>query len=303
MAKNKIVFSGEPKRLDVFLSENVPGISRPFAQRIIDEKLVSVNGRQKKPAYALKNGDEIDLSLPEADDGAKDFEKLVIYEDEYLMAVHKPTGLAVHPNSPLWETAPQACLIGEPTLVSMLLRSRPGTASAGLSRLGLVHRLDRDTSGLMLISKDPDAQRELSEGFRDRLMEKTYIGAVSPAPKEESGIIDAPIGRAGGFKKIKVWEFGRDAVTCYKITEKGKNCALLEIAPQTGRTNQIRIHMEYIGCPIIGDKLYRGREAGRMLLHSAQLIFRHPATGKKKVLKCPLPEDFTTVWAEAKKGI
>lgn len=303
MANTKLTFTGDLCRLDVFLAESELGISRPFAQRIISQNLVTVNGNMKKPGYILKENDIVEVNLPDAEGKAKEFEKFVFYEDEWIMAIHKPSGLAVHPNSPLWETNFQACLVGEPTLVSMILQARPNTANSGMTRLGLVHRLDRDTSGLMLIAKDPDIQKELSDGFRDRLMEKTYIGCVSPLPKEENGIIDAPIGRAGGFKKIKVWEFGRDAITCYKVKEKTEKCALLEISPQTGRTNQIRIHMEYMGSPILGDKLYHGLPADRMLLHSSNLIFKHPATGKETSLRCPLPEDFKSAWIKAKKEI
>lgn len=305
MQKNTLIYSGDPQRLDIYISEAGLGISRPFAQKLIANRLVTVNGKIRKPGYILKEGAVVEVSMPQvsqekAEKNTK-FEQLVIYEDDYLMAIAKPASIAVHPNSPHWESNPQACLLGEPTIVSMLLESRPDTAEKGLSRLGLVHRLDRDTSGLMLISKDPETQLILQEYFHDRLIDKTYIGCVSPAPAEEKGEIDAPIGRAGGFKKIKVWEFGRDAVTCYKVKEKSGSCAMLEIKPQTGRTNQIRIHMEFIGSPILGDDLYHGKPADRMLLHSEQLVFIHPATGKRKRLKCPLPEDFMSAWEKAKK--
>lgn len=298
MKKDKLTFTGEPRRLDTFLATDGPGLSRPFARRIIEENLVMVNGELKKPGHMLMEGDVVELSLPEAGGGKSSFEEMVIFEDKFMLAVEKPAGLAVHPNSPHWEMNPQAALIGEPTLVSMLLEARPKTLTAGLTRLGLVHRLDRDTSGLMLISKTPEAQNELSDGFRDRLMKKTYLGAVGGRPEKDEATIDAPIGRAGGFKKIKVWEFGRDAITCYKTKEKGKGCSLLEISPQTGRTNQIRIHMEYIGHPIIGDKLYNGLPAARMLLHSYKLVFNHPSTGKKTTLTCPMPADFRKEWVK-----
>jgi len=171
-----------------------------------------------------------------------------------------------------------------------------------MERLGLVHRLDRDTSGLMLLAKTRDAQQALTAGFRERLMEKTYLGAVAGVPEKRSGTIDAPIGRAAGFKKIKVWEYGRDAVTDYRMKEKGKDCALLEIKPRTGRTNQIRIHMEFMGHPILGDSLYGGRPAARMLLHSLSLGFEHPHTGKLTALEAPLPADFTSEWKAFKAG-
>lgn len=307
MQKHTLIFSGDPQRLDIYISESELGMSRPFAQRLIAGGLVKVNGTVRKPGYILKEGAVVEIETPQAkvQEQAKnrDFEKFIIFEDKYIIAINKPAGLAVHPNSPHWEEKPDACLLGEPTVVSMLLMSRPETAEKGMSRLGLVHRLDRDTSGLMIISKDPETQEELQVGFRDRLMDKTYIGCVSPIPEDDSGTIDAPIGRAGGFKKIKVWEFGRDAVTCYKVVEKCGNCAMLEISPQTGRTNQIRIHMEHIGSPIIGDELYHGQPAGRMLLHSAKLVFLHPGTGRRKTLKCHPGEDFLSVWEQAKKTL
>ena len=296
MKKHNFEFSGLPRRLDLFLTGEAPGVSRPFARTLIERGLATVNGERKKPGYVLRDGDKVLLELPEPEAAASSFGDLVLFEDAHLLAVAKPAGLAVHPNSPHWETNPEASLVGEPTLVSLLLGARPAAAGSGLTRLGLVHRLDRDTSGLMLVAKTPEAQASLSEGFRDRLLQKTYLGGVGGIPVEASGTIDAPIGRAGGFKKIKVWEFGRDAVTCFKIKERGRDAALLEISPKTGRTNQIRIHMEYIGHPIIGDRLYNGIPAERMLLHSYKLKFSHPATGRSTTLTCPLPEDFKKVW-------
>lgn len=300
MTKNKITYSGEPRRLDVFLTENGKNYSRSFSRSLIEEGLVLVNGANRKPAYMLNPGDSIEITLPKTGKRQGGFEEIVIFEDKAMLVVEKPAGLAVHPNSAGWETNPQAALIGEPTLVSILFAARPAMARTGLTRLGLVHRLDRDTSGLMILAKTPEAQKTLTAGFRDRLMDKTYTCAVGGVPEKKAGVIDAPIGRATGFKKIKVWEFGRDAVTGYKVKEKGANCSLLEIYPKTGRTNQIRIHMEYLGHPIIGDRLYGGRPAARMLLHSTRLAFAHPLTGKKTVFESPLPEDFKKVWKEIK---
>ncbi|MCX5791375.1 MAG: RluA family pseudouridine synthase [Elusimicrobia bacterium] len=301
MKKNKITYSGPPCRLDVFLTETGENFTRPFSRSLVLEGLVTVNGELRKPSYQLDTGDIVEIGAPETGQRQDGFERLVIFEDKALLAVEKPAGLAVHPNSAGWETNPAAALLGEPTLVSLLFSARPKTAAAGVTRLGLVHRLDRDTSGLMILAKTAEAQEALTAGFRDRLMEKTYLGAVGGIPEDRAGVINAPIGRATGFKKIKVWEYGRDAVTEYKIKEKGADCALLQIHPMTGRTNQIRIHMEYLGHPIIGDRLYGGRPAARMLLHSTRLAFAHPVTGKKTELESPMPEDFKAVWKEFKK--
>ncbi|HNW43096.1 MAG TPA: RluA family pseudouridine synthase [Elusimicrobiales bacterium] len=300
MKTNKIAYEGSPCRLDVFVTGTGENFSRPFARSLVLEGLVTVNGEMKKPSYQLNTGDTVEIRAPETGGLHGGFEKLVLFEDKDLLAIEKPAGLPVHPNSANWEVNPQAALLVEPTVISMLFTARPGMAKTGVSRLGLVHRLDRDTSGLMVLAKTPEAQDALSAGFRDRLIEKTYLGGVAGIPEDRAGIIDAPIGRATGFKKIKVWEFGRDAVTEYKVKEKGPDCALLEIHPRTGRTNQIRIHMEYLGHSIIGDKLYGGRPAERMLLHSTRLVFKHPVTGKKMDLESPMPEDFKKVWKAAK---
>ncbi|MDA8243929.1 MAG: RluA family pseudouridine synthase [Elusimicrobia bacterium] len=296
MKKIKLPFSGVPARLDVFLTGSGENYSRSFARKLIESGMATVNGLTKKPSFLLADGDLVEVTVPEAGSEQGGFEDLVLYEDDSLMAVRKPAGVAVHPNSANWEVNPKAALLGEPTLVSMIYSARPKMAAGGLERLGLVHRLDRDTSGLMLLAKTPEMQDALKEGFRERLMEKTYIGAVAGIPAKRTGLIDAPIGRASGFKKIKVWEFGREAVTEYTVKEKGKNCALLHIHPMTGRTNQIRIHLAHIGHPIIGDKLYGGPDAPRMLLHSFSLVFSHPATGKETRLEAPVPEDFKQAW-------
>ncbi|MCM2267431.1 MAG: RluA family pseudouridine synthase [Elusimicrobiales bacterium] len=295
MKKTKTVYSGLPVRLDLFLAEINENFSRSYSRRLVEQGLATVNGRAKKPSYVLNDGDEVELAIPDAGKEQKGFEDLVLYEDKALLAVLKPAGVAVHPNPGGWMTNPKAALLGEPTLVSMLFSARPETAEAGVDRLGLVHRLDRDTSGLMLIAKTPEAQASLTDGFRERLIKKVYIGAVAGIPPK-TGVIDAPIGRASGFKKIKVWEYGRDALTEYALKEKGRNCALLEISPKTGRTNQIRIHLAHIGHPIMGDKLYGGPPAARMLLHSLSVEFAHPYTGKRTRLTAPLQADFKAAW-------
>lgn len=299
MKKTEITYDGFPKRLDVFLTETGENFSRSYARRLVEEGMATVNGKPRKPSYVLNEGDKVAVAIPGAGKSQEGFEDFVLFEDKAVIVISKPAGLAVHPNAANWEVNPQAALLGSPTLVSMIYTARPAMAKGGLERLGLVHRLDRDTSGLMLLAKTPDVQDALKADFKDRLVEKTYLGAVSGLP-ERKGVIDAPIGRASGFKKIKVWEYGRDALTEYKIKEKGADCALLEIHPKTGRTNQIRIHLAHIGHPILGDKLYGGRPAGRMLLHSFSLLFTHPLSGKPARFEAPLPEDFKKAWKEAK---
>ncbi|MFA6434320.1 MAG: RluA family pseudouridine synthase [Elusimicrobiales bacterium] len=302
MKTHAIIFEGAPERLDVFLTRSESGLSREFVKRLINDGRALVNGALRKPSFLLSPGDTVSIDLPAM--GKKEasaLDAIIIYEDKDLLAVAKPAGVSVHPNDSNWERRPETCLIGEPTLVSMLLRARPGLGNNEVPRMGLVHRLDRDTSGLMLVAKTPEAQAALQTQFRERQVEKTYVGVVGGVPAKNTGTIDAPIGRASGFKKIKVWEYGRDALTDFKVAEKTAKHALLEVYPRTGRTNQIRIHLEFIGHPIVGDRLYAGERASRLLLHSREITFIHPSKRKKTTLEVPLPEDFRREWTRIKK--
>lgn len=303
MKTQAMIFEGAPERLDVFITRSESGLSREFVKRLINDGRALVNGAVRKPSFLLEPGDSVTIDLPAM--GKKEaaaLDAIIVYEDKDLLAVAKPAGISVHPNDSNWERRPEACLICEPTLVSMLLRARPELGNNKVPRMGLVHRLDRDTSGLMLAAKTLEAQTALQTQFRERLVEKTYVGVVGGVPAKKTGSIDAPIGRASGFKKIKVWEYGRAALTDFKVTEKTKKHAMLEIYPRTGRTNQIRIHLEFIGHPIVGDRLYTGERASRLMLHSRELTFTHPSKGKKTTLKVDLPEDFRREWAKIKKA-
>jgi 23S rRNA pseudouridine1911/1915/1917 synthase len=303
MKPQEMIFDGAPERLDLFITRSETGLSREFVKRLINGGRVLVNGKTQKPSFLLSPGNSVIIDLPLA--GKKetaDFNAIIIYEDRDLVAVAKPSGIAVHPNDSNWERRPETCLLSEETLVSMLLRARPELGKNKLPRMGLVHRLDRDTSGLMLVAKTLKAQTALQTQFRERLVKKTYLGIVAGVPAAKTGSINAPIGRASGFKKIKVWEYGRDALTDYKITAKTKSHAMLEIYPRTGRTNQIRIHLEFIGHPIVGDRLYGGEKAQRLLLHSSEITFIHPSKGGEMTLTAALPEEFLSEWARIKRS-
>ena len=298
-----MIFEGAPERLDIFITRSETGLSREFVKRLILEGRALVNGKPRKPSLLLEPGDSVTIDLPAM--GKKEtahLDAIIIYEDKDMLAVAKPAGIPVHPNDSNWERRPETCLISEETLVSMLLRARPELGNNKVPRMGLVHRLDRDTSGLMLVAKTLKAQTALQTQFRERLVEKTYVGVVAGVPAKKTGSIDAPIGRASGFKKIKVWEYGRAAQTDFKVAEKTKKHSLMEVYPRTGRTNQIRIHLEFIGHPIVGDRLYGGERAPRLMLHSREITFIHPSKNKKMTLKVELPEDFQREWVKIKKA-
>lgn len=303
MKTQAMIFEGAPERLDIFITRSETGLSREFVKRLILDKRALVNGQPRKPSFLLTPGDSVSIDLPAM--GKKETARLdaiIVYEDKDMLAVAKPSGIPVHPNDSNWERRPETCLISEESLVSMLLRARPGLGNNEVPRMGLVHRLDRDTSGLMLVAKTAEAQTALQTQFRERLVEKTYVGVVAGIPAKKTGSIDAPIGRASGFKKIKVWEYGRAAQTDFRMVEKTKKHALLEVYPRTGRTNQIRIHLEFIGHPIVGDRLYGGEKASRLMLHSREITFTHPSKNKAITLKVDLPEDFQREWARIKKA-
>lgn len=295
MENKKLVYSGEGTRLDLFVKSGEPGLSREFVKRLITEGLVRVNGRTVKPAAPLKAGDEVTISAPGAHAApSARLPGMIITEDDGFLAVDKPAGLCVHPTDSNWERDPRAALLGEETVVSVLAKERPELA--GVPRFGLVHRLDRETSGLMLIARTPEAAEYFSAAFRDREIHKIYIGAAAGDPGSDAWTMDAPMGRPTGARRIKVWEYGRDAVTNFRVLERTGKACLLDIRPETGRTNQIRVHLSHAGHPIIGDDIYGGPPAERMLLHAMRLEFVHPSTGRPTKIVCPVPEDFRKAW-------
>ncbi|MCK5106850.1 MAG: RluA family pseudouridine synthase [Elusimicrobiales bacterium] len=298
-----ILFEDDPKRLDAFLTDSEHDFSREFMKKLIKAGKVLVNGKIRKPAHILEFGDEIILDMPQLETKTNLLKDLIIYEDDNIIAINKPSGIKMHPNDSNWEETPAAALMGDETIVSMILRSNPDVVNSGVSRMGLVHRLDRDTSGLVLIAKTPEVQDSLTEQFKERLINKKYLGVTDLVSEDSQGRIEAPIGRLKGDKKNKVWKYGRYALTEFKILENGKKYSLLEIFPKTGRTNQIRIHLAYIGYPVAGDKLYKGSPAApRLMLHSNAITFKLPSKKRRKTLKCEPPKDFTDAWKKLKKS-
>lgn len=286
------------KRLDSYISDNMDKISRSFAQKLIENQQVTINGKNEKASYKVCVGDKVQVDVPEAQDTklkAQDIPVEVVYEDKDIIVVNKPKGMVVHPAN------------GNPdgTLVNAILAMCKDSLSGigGEIRPGIVHRLDKDTSGLLIIAKNDEAHVKMSKQIQDRLVTKKYIALVKGVVKDDEATIDMPIARSKvDRKKMAVDKDGKQAVTHFKVIKRYKGYTLLEIKIDTGRTHQIRVHMAKIGYPVVGDMVYsNGRNEfgveGQML-HAKSLEFSHPITGKKMHLEAPLPEYFTKVLEE-----
>jgi 23S rRNA pseudouridine1911/1915/1917 synthase len=275
-------------RLDKYVCAQHPELSRTRVQKLIAAGNITVNGRPAKPGLRLSPGDEIDITIPPTPPQELKPEAIplkIIYEDDDLFAVDKPAGLTVHP-------AP-----GHPghTLVNAILAHFPHLADIGDSlRPGVVHRLDKDTSGVMLVAKNSAAQANLSKQFKSHSVTKAYLALVKGKLEPESGIIEADIGRdPRNRKKMAVVAQGREARTEYRVVKYIGNYTLLEIMPETGRTHQIRVHLAAIGFPVVGDKVYgvKSKYLVRQFLHASRLGFKLPSTGEYVEFESELPED------------
>ena len=286
------------KRLDSYISDNMDKISRNFAQKLIENQQVTINGKNEKASYKVCVGDKVQVDVPEAQDTklkAQDIPVEVVYEDKDIIVVNKPKGMVVHPAN------------GNPdgTLVNAILAMCKDSLSGigGEIRPGIVHRLDKDTSGLLIIAKNDEAHVKMSKQIQDRLVTKKYIALVKGVVKDDEATIDMPIARSKvDRKKMAVDKDGKQAVTHFKVIKRYKRYTLLEIKIDTGRTHQIRVHMAKIGYPVVGDMVYSNvkNEFGveGQMLHAKSLEFSHPITGKKMHLEAPLPEYFTKVLEE-----
>ncbi len=286
------------KRLDSYISDSMDKISRSFAQKLIENQKVTINGKTVKASYKVCIGDNVEVDVPEAQDTrlkAQDIPVEVVYEDKDIIVVNKPKGMVVHPAN------------GNPdgTLVNAILAMCKDSLSGigGEIRPGIVHRLDKDTSGLLIIAKNDEAHVKMSKQIQDRLVTKKYIALVKGVVKDDEATIDMPIARSKvDRKKMAVDKDGKQAVTHFKVIKRYRGYTLLEIKIDTGRTHQIRVHMAKIGYPVVGDMVYSNgkNEFGieGQMLHAKSLEFSHPITGKKMHLEAPLPEYFTKVLEE-----
>ena len=291
------------KRIDNYLSEKNEDLSRVTIQRLIQEEEILVNGKKTKASYKVRKNDEITLEEEEPKEielKAQDIPIEVVYEDKDIIVVNKPKGLVVHPAN------------GNPdgTLVNAIMAICKDSLSGigGEIRPGIVHRLDKDTSGLLIVAKNDKAHINMSEQIKNHEVEKTYIALVKGIVKENEATINMPIGRSPkDRKKMAVVKTGKEAITHFKVLERfyKENCTLLEVKIETGRTHQIRVHLSQIGYPVVGDTTYsNGKNKWNIkgqCLHAKSLKFKHPITGKEMFLEAKLPKYFEDIIKEGKE--
>ena len=289
------------QRLDAFLASSLDGLTRSQAARLIESGEVAVNGKTAGKSYKLAGGEDIAVTLPEPEPVEavpQDIPLDVVYEDADVIVVNKPSGMVVHP-------AP-----GHPdgTLVNALLYHCAGTLSGvgGALRPGIVHRIDRDTSGLIIAAKNDAAHQYLSAQLADHTLARTYECIVVGKLREDCGTVDAPIARhPTDRKRMAVVAGGREAVTHWEVIARYPGYTHVRCRLETGRTHQIRVHMAYIGHPILGDTVYGAKKEVPGLtgqcLHAVGLRFLHPRTHEVVELFCPLPEEFTRMLQKIRK--
>jgi 23S rRNA pseudouridine1911/1915/1917 synthase len=301
-------------RLDAFLASHFPDYSRVHLRRVISLGGVTVDRRGGKPAYRLKAGQRVSIVLPEIPREAPRPENIpldVLYQDEHLVVVNKPPGMVVHPAKGHWSGTLAGALQFHfgPTL----------STTGGLSRPGIVHRLDRDTSGAIIVARNDQAHAKLARQFAARSIEKEYFAVVCGSPQRDRDFIDCPIGFHPHVReKMAIrrdQSDSRPAQTFYEVLERFDGFAALRVLPKTGRTHQIRVHLNHVGCPVLCDRQYGGRSRitrgeirrdptdatvllERQALHARRLRFAHPATGQPLEIEAPLPADIAAVLAE-----
>ncbi len=288
------------KRLDAYLGE-ITDLSRSAAAKLIESGAVTVSGKRVEKKYQVKEGDEVELTLPEVEEYEAEPENIpldVVYEDSDIIVINKPSGMVVHP-APGNYTG---------TLVNALLYHCKDSLSGigGVMRPGIVHRIDKDTSGLLVVAKNDAAHRALSEELGYHGIEREYHALVRGGFKEEAGTVDLPIGRHPVDRKkmavIKNGEGAREAVTHYEVIRSYGQVSYLKLRLETGRTHQIRVHMSYLGHALLGDEVYSGTKTlfekqhaplfDGQILHARRLSLTHPRTGERMTFECELPDNF-----------
>ena len=303
MASKRLTVESGGRRLDAFLASALTGYSRAFLKDLVARGLVTVDGERRDADERVAEGETVVVELPERapDAGGADFESWVLFEDKRLLVLNKPAGLLMHPLGSSWLTSPEAARAErEDNLAALLQVHRPAILKAGTPRCGIVHRLDRPTSGCLVVAKDPETYAALCEGFKEREMDKTYRAIVRGVPSGASRV-QAPIGREPGKRRVTVTPLGKAAETAFKVVSKKTQGALVAAQPLTGRTHQIRAHLAFLGHPVMGDPEFDRPEAGapvppRLMLHAWRLAFEHPASGRPAVFTAEAPKDFAAFW-------
>ncbi|MCM0582069.1 RluA family pseudouridine synthase [Weissella diestrammenae] len=295
MTSETFIVNEKIGRLDKTIVSYLPQHSRSQISEWIKQELVTVNGQLKKPKYTPVIGDEVTVTIPDPvviDLKPENIPLDIIYEDDDLLVVNKPKGMVVHPS------------VGHEngTLVNALMYHTPLSQINGVFRPGIVHRIDKDTSGLLMVAKNDKAHEALSADLKEKKNLREYIALVHGEFKENSGTIKAPIGRSSSDrKKQAVVPNGREAVTHFKVLKRYVGYTLLSVKLETGRTHQIRVHMAYIGHPVAGDPLYGPKKTlpgNGQYLHAHTLGLTQPTSGKELIFEAPLPQDFNDVLAD-----
>lgn len=284
----------DDERLDIWLTAALSGLSRSYIQKCIKDGLVSVNEKPAKAGYRLQVDDEVSFLIPEAAEPEIEAENIplaVLYEDEDVLVVNKPKGMVVHPAPGHYSG----------TLVNAVLWHCKGQLSGinGILRPGIVHRIDRDTTGSLIVCKNDQAHRRIAEQLKEHSLNRTYRAIVHGVLEKEEGTVEAPIGRDERDRKRMAVNVknGKDAVTHYQVLKRFREYTYIECRLETGRTHQIRVHMTAIGHPLLGDEVYGARKTPYHLkgqtLHAHKLGFLHPRSGAYVEVEAPLPEYFT----------
>ncbi len=302
MEKILLVSEEDGVRLDSFVSSNADGISRSYAATLADEGRILSSGKKLKKNYKVSLGEQIEVNLPEPESLEVEPQNIpldIVYEDDDLIVVNKPQGMVVHPAAGNYSG----------TLVNALLYHSGDSLSAinGVIRPGIVHRIDKDTAGLLVVAKNNDAHISLAQQLKEKKANRRYIALVMGNVKEE-GTVNKPIARSpSDRKKMAVVTGGREAVTHYFPIEHFSGYTLLECVLETGRTHQIRVHMSSIGHPIAGDRVYGARndktKSNGQLLFAKTLGFNHPRTGEYMEFSAPLPDWFSSILEKLRKTL
>lgn len=279
-------------RLDRFLALALPAFSRARLQTLIRDGFVQLNGKKPRPRDSVRTGDTIELTEPAIEKVEALPEQIaleILFEDDDLLVLNKPAGLVMHPGAGHQQH----------TLVNALLAHCQNLSGiGGKERPGIVHRLDKETSGCLVVAKNDATHRDLSRQFAARTMTKIYLALVAGIVRKKTGVIDKAIARHPVHRQRMsiARRQGRSAKTEYRVLQSGNDISLLECTLHSGRTHQIRVHLHDLGHPVLGDKLYGGKRAGdfpRQMLHAWKLAFRHPSSGEEKSFEAPIPSDFS----------